>query len=87
MRDAVGQLLPHLSGIEIDAVVDAGSELVITARVRGQQAGCQACAVLSSRVHSRYRRTLMDAPVAGRPVRVLVTGQVPGRRVGLTWVD
>ncbi|WP_327002719.1 ISL3 family transposase [Dactylosporangium sp. NBC_01737] len=72
MRDAVGQLLPHLNGIKIDAVVDAGSELVVTARVRGHQAGCQACAASSSRVHSRYRRTLMDAPIAGRPVRVLL---------------
>ncbi|GAA2348616.1 ISL3 family transposase [Dactylosporangium salmoneum] len=72
MRDAVGLLLPHLNGIEIDEVVDAESGLVIVARVHGSEAGCQACAVPSSRVHSRYRRTLADAPVAGRPFRILL---------------
>ncbi|MEV4135667.1 transposase family protein [Dactylosporangium sp. NPDC049742] len=56
----------------IDEVVDAESGLVIVARVRGSEAGCQACAVPSSRVHSRYRRTLADAPVAGRPFRILL---------------
>ncbi|GAB3835808.1 transposase family protein [Dactylosporangium cerinum] len=73
MRDAVGQLLPHLDGVEIDEAVDVGAELVVAARVRSRQAGCQACAVPSSRVHSRYRRTLADAPVAGRPIRIVLS--------------
>ncbi|WP_407653715.1 transposase family protein [Actinoplanes oblitus] len=33
---------------------------------------CPVCSASSSRVHSRYQRTLTDAPVAGRLVRILL---------------
>jgi hypothetical protein len=47
--------------------------VLLTAKVRGHDGLCPACLKSSSRVHSRYRRTLTDAPVAGRPVRILLT--------------
>jgi transposase len=72
VRDAVERLLPHLSGIEIDDVVDAGCDYVVAAQVRGGEAGCPSCESPSSRVHSRYRRTVADVPVAGRPVRIML---------------
>jgi len=34
---------------------------------------CPACSKPSSRVHSRYRRTLTDTPVAGQLIRILLT--------------
>jgi transposase len=50
--------------------VQSGTEVVLTAAVRGDEGTCPACSRSSSRVHSRYGRTLTDAPVAGRPVRI-----------------
>lgn len=51
----------------------SGAEVLLTAKVRGDEGMCPACSKPSSRVHSRYRRTLTDAPVAGRLVRILLT--------------
>ena len=42
------------------------------ATVRGDEGVCLACSKPSSRVHSRYRRTLTDAPVAGRLIRIFL---------------
>lgn len=48
------------------------ADALLTAAVRGDQGMCPACSKSSSRVHSRYRRTLTDAPTAGRLVRILL---------------
>ncbi|WP_309238812.1 ISL3 family transposase [Actinoplanes aureus] len=40
--------------------------------MRQDEGMCPACAASSSRVHSRYERTLVDAPVAGLVVRILL---------------
>ena len=40
--------------------------------LRGCEAVCPRCEVISARVHSRYRRRLADAPVGGRPVLLRV---------------
>ncbi|MEV8510583.1 transposase family protein [Actinoplanes sp. NPDC051475] len=48
------------------------AEVVFTATVRGEVGVCPACSKPSVRVHSRYRRTLTDAPVAGRLIRILL---------------
>jgi transposase len=53
--------------------VQSGAEVVVTAAVRGDRGACPACSKSSSRVHSRYGRTLTDAPVAGLPVRISLT--------------
>ncbi|WP_438860734.1 transposase family protein [Actinoplanes cyaneus] len=50
----------------------SGTEVVLTASVRADEGACPACSKPSSRVHSRYQRTLTDAPVAGRLVRILL---------------
>ena len=50
----------------------SGAVVLLRAAVRGEVAACPACSKFSSRVHSRYRRTLTDAPMAGRLVRILL---------------
>ncbi|CAM3263759.1 ISL3 family transposase ISMex26 [Methylobacterium mesophilicum] len=54
-------------GLVIDHV-EIGSGLTITARPVATLARCPSCDRPSSRIHSRYTRTLSDLPVAGRPV-------------------
>ena len=44
------------------------SEVLIWARPKAISAVCRACGCASSRVHSRYRRRVADAAIAGRPV-------------------
>lgn len=50
-----------------------GAEVLLTAKVRGDEGMCPARSKPSSRVHSRYRRTLTDAAVAGQLIRILLT--------------
>ncbi len=40
------------------------------ARLRVDESVCPRCGQPSRRVHSRYRRRLVDAPIAGRPVQL-----------------
>jgi transposase len=63
-------LLPHLGSLVIETVTDRGAGVVLDARLRDDEAACPRCGQLSRRVHSRYRRQLVDAPIAGRPVRL-----------------
>lgn len=71
---AIHVLFPHLSNVKVDRVEAAGPGLRIWAKTTGLGAECPGCGQFSARVHSRYRRTLEDATVAGRPVslRLLV---------------
>ncbi|MGH1574301.1 ISL3 family transposase [Methylobacterium sp. P31] len=51
--------------------IEVGAGLTITARPVATSARCPSCDGVSSRVHSRYTRTLSDLPIAGR--RVVIT--------------
>lgn len=44
--------------------------MVVDARLRVDESACPRCGQPSRRVHSRYRRRLVDAPIAGRPVQL-----------------
>jgi transposase len=61
------RLLPHLSGVVVEAAELAGS-LCLRVRARAGQAVCPRCGQASGRVHSTYGRRLADAPVGGQPV-------------------
>jgi transposase len=61
------RLLPHLSGVVVEAAELAGS-LCLWARADAGQAVCPRCGQASGRVHSTYGRRLADAPVGGQPV-------------------
>ena len=60
--------MPHLSGLVIDGVHGEDDRVRIEARVRAERMACPECERGSDRVHSRYRRTLADAPIGARTV-------------------
>ena len=60
--------MPHLSGLVIEGVHPEDEGVRIEARVRDTRGVCPGCEHGSSRVHSRYRRRLADAPVGARTV-------------------
>jgi transposase len=70
----INVLLPHLNDVTVERVEASGRGLRIWAQTVTPGALCPGCSQLTSRVHSRYRRTLQDATVAGRSVslRLLV---------------
>jgi hypothetical protein len=63
-------LFPHLDGLEVDRVQDAGNGVLITARSRAAEAACHRCGLSSAQVNSRYRRRLDDLAAGGRPVMI-----------------
>ncbi|GJE18240.1 hypothetical protein AIGOOFII_2963 [Methylobacterium marchantiae] len=54
-------------GLVVDHV-QAGAGLTLTTRPIASSARCPGCGQPSSRVHSRYTRTVSDLPVAGRRI-------------------
>jgi transposase len=63
-------LFPHLSGLQVDKVEDAGDAVLITARSRAAEAVCHQCGLSSAQVNSRYRRRLHDLAAGGRAVMI-----------------
>ena len=61
---------PHLDGLHVGRVEDAGNAVLITARSRAAEAACHRCGLSSARVHSRYRRRLHDLAAGGRAVTI-----------------
>jgi hypothetical protein len=56
-------LLPHLAGVEVEAVSKAGGVGRIEARA--EWVACPGCGTRSRRVHSRCQRRLLDTAIAG----------------------
>jgi hypothetical protein len=46
---------------------------VLDVRASAYTANCPGCGATASRVHGRYRRKLLDAPLAGTPVVIRLT--------------
>jgi transposase len=63
-------LLPHLDGLQVERVDDAGNAVLITARSRAAEAACHRCGLTSAQVNSRYRRRLQDLAAGGRAVMI-----------------
>ena len=61
---------PHLDGLQVNKVEDAGNAVLITARSRAADAACRRCGVSSARVNSRYRRRVHDLAAGGRAVMI-----------------
>ena len=59
-------------GFVVDEAVMDGTAALITVRAAAKSCACPGCGTRSERVHSRYRRRLMDLPIAGRPLRLMV---------------
>jgi transposase len=65
-------LLPDLPGFSIEQITLTDGVITVLAQSHTMQASCPACASQSSRIHSRYERTLSDLPWSGRIVRLVV---------------
>jgi hypothetical protein len=66
-------LFPHLSGLEVSRVDDAGDSVLAFASVRGVTARCPKCGEPSSRVHGRYQRLVADGAAGGRPLLIALS--------------
>jgi transposase len=66
----VALLFPHLAGLRVHRVAEAGGAVVISASCRAQSACCPRCGQESSRVHGGYSRVVADGAAGGRPVLI-----------------
>ena len=62
-------------GFAAESAVFGDTGTLITVRHARKTSACPRCGRISERVHSRYRRRLLDLPVAGRPVRLIVVAR------------
>jgi transposase len=58
-------LLPDATALALDQVQLAPESITLTVRTTATAARCPQCQYESTRVHSRYRRTLSDVPCTG----------------------
>jgi transposase len=65
-------LFPHLAGLRVERVEDAGEAVVIWACCRAARARCPSCGSVSSRVHGGYARVVADGAAGGRPVLIVL---------------
>ncbi|MFP1133200.1 ISL3 family transposase [Asticcacaulis sp. W401b] len=63
------------AGFEVVNAVTDGAATVVTVRATNRGSACPCCGSLSERVRSRYCRRVGDLPLAGRPVRLLVSAR------------
>jgi len=63
-------LLPLPEGVQIDQIQVSKNEVNITVIATHLTCCCPLCSHPSSSIHSRYRRTVRDAPCAGRRVQL-----------------
>jgi len=66
-------LLPELPGLRVRALVVTPNAVVVEAHTTALTVSCPDCGVTSTRVHSRYPRTLTDRPLVGTPLRLHLT--------------
>ena len=66
-------LLPDLARLILQDVLIDGERITLIARATGSPSFCPQCGEPSTRVHSRYTRTLADLPWQGRAVRIELT--------------
>jgi transposase len=66
-------LFPHLAGLRVHRMEDAGDAVVISASCRAASACCPRCGTLSSRVHGGYARVVADGAAGGRPVLIALS--------------
>src|SRR4051794_25003613 len=63
-------LVPDAAVLHLEEVCTAGETIVLVATATGTTACCPVCGHATSRVHSRYRRTVADLPWQGLAVRL-----------------
>jgi hypothetical protein len=63
-------LLPAPSELRLERLEPACNVILIVVQAVAQSAACPSCRVVSTRIHSRYERTLRDLPWHGATVRL-----------------
>jgi len=64
-------IFPDLPNVEVEGV-EVAFEITLTLRTTSPTASCPSCGTASSRIQSRYTRTLRDLPFSGRPIRLII---------------
>src|SRR5258707_11553244 len=64
-------IFPDLPNVEVEGV-EVAFEITLTLRTTSTTASCPSCGTASSRIQSRYTRTLRDLPSSGRPIRLIM---------------
>lgn len=64
----LSSLIP--AGLVVESAAEDDGMMVIFARSAAERRQCPLCGGFSSRVHSRYVKTIADLPCAGRKVRL-----------------
>lgn len=66
-------LFPDVPGLRLDTITTDDQTIHVTMTATHPTAMCPVCGMASTRVHSRYQRTLHDLPWAGHTVAVQLT--------------
>lgn len=61
--------------LAVETVTEEAGTISVTARATLPHKACPRCGGVSSRIHSRYGRTISDLPCSGRRVEVLITAR------------
>ena len=64
-------IFPDIPNVEVEGI-EAAEEITLTLRTVAPMALCPSCGTASSRIQSRYTRTLHDLPSVGRPLRLIM---------------
>ena len=72
MHTAVSELLHLPEGFLVLALSSSEHQVQVTIASTGQGSTCPMCKSVSTRLHSRYQRQLVDIPCGGRSVLLLV---------------
>ncbi|HYU76733.1 MAG TPA: ISL3 family transposase [Ktedonobacteraceae bacterium] len=64
-------IFPDLPHVEMEGV-EVAEEIILTLRTTSLTASCPSCGTASSRIQSRYTRTLRDLPSVGHPIRLVM---------------
>src|SRR5215469_9882267 len=64
-------IIPDLPDVQVEEV-EVAFEITLTLRTTSSTASCPSCATASSRIQSRYTRTLRDLPSVGRPILLIL---------------
>ena len=64
-------IFPDLPDVEVEGI-EAAEEITLILRTISRTAVCPSCGTASSRIQSRYTRTLRDLPSVGHPIRLLI---------------
>jgi hypothetical protein len=62
---------PDLPEIQVEEG-EVAEEITLTLRTTSPTASCPSCGTASSRIQSRYTRTLHDLPAVGHPIRLIM---------------